>query len=111
MAKTQLGGKPPHDGNDWDAQCGRCGSTLSFVPCENCAGEGFTEHDCGEDTCCCADPEYNVACGVCGGDGSFPSCLSSPGWCEANPMKDREHVERSSPEWFVVGEHPEASAH
>ena len=37
--------------------------------CWNCGGEGFSSHDCGEDTCCCADPEPNVRCHVCNGEG------------------------------------------
>ena len=39
--------------------------------CWNCGGEGFSSHDCGEDTCCCIDPEDNVVCDVCGGKGGW----------------------------------------
>jgi len=39
--------------------------------CWNCAGTGFTHHDCGEDTCCCLDPEDNVRCDTCEGRGYF----------------------------------------
>lgn len=38
--------------------------------CPDCAGSGEV-HDCGEDTCCCADPETQdmVTCETCGGTG------------------------------------------
>ena len=37
--------------------------------CRNCAGEGYTHHDCGDDSCCCLNPENNVICHVCNGEG------------------------------------------
>ena len=39
--------------NDFDECCGICGG----------AGGG---HDCGDDSCCCLDPEPNVRCWACG---------------------------------------------
>lgn len=37
--------------------------------CPDCHGEGGW-HDCGEDTCCCADPdELTDICQTCGGEG------------------------------------------
>ena len=30
-----------------------------WVDCWQCGGEGWFGHDCGEDTCCCLDPEDN----------------------------------------------------
>ncbi len=53
-------------------QCGRCGSSITFQECGNCGGDGVTGHDCGEDCCCCADPEDNVTCDICHGVGAFP---------------------------------------
>ena len=47
---------------------------MERVDCENCGGEGFTNHDCGEDTCCCLEPEDNVECDVCDGEGSYWAC-------------------------------------
>jgi hypothetical protein len=41
----------------------------TVVDCPECQGEGVTHHDCGEDSCCCADPEPNVRCRVCDGRG------------------------------------------
>ena len=40
--------------------------------CWNCGGEGYSHHDCGEDTCCCLDNSPNVVCGECKGKGVFP---------------------------------------
>ncbi len=37
--------------------------------CPGCGGEGYSSHDCGEDTCCCLDPEDNVLCEQCAGKG------------------------------------------
>jgi hypothetical protein len=41
--------------------------------CQRCGGAGGY-HDCGEDTCCCADPEdVNddwITCEDCGGSGN-----------------------------------------
>ena len=104
MTDTIIAPSPPNDGRDWDAQCARCGSSLGFEDCGSCGGEGVYGHECGEDTCCCADPEENATCGVCSGNGSFPVCISSPEWCAAHPMAGREKIERSTPEWFVVDE-------
>ncbi len=39
--------------------------------CWNCGGEGYSDHDCGEDCCVCLHPENNVPCDVCGGDGGW----------------------------------------
>lgn len=36
--------------------------------CEVCGGSGFV-HDCGEDCCCCDDPDDDTACEWCGGTG------------------------------------------
>jgi hypothetical protein len=38
--------------------------------CDACDGEGFY-HDCGDDTCCCANPDEDdiYACDECGGTG------------------------------------------
>jgi hypothetical protein len=84
-------------------QCGRCGSSITFEACPNCGGDGYSGHDCGEDSCCCLDPyEDNVPCDICKGDGTIPHCLSSPEWCEANPLAGRETTERHTVESFSV---------
>jgi hypothetical protein len=99
---TVIARRPPSDGREWDAQCARCGSSLSFEECEQCGGEGVDGHECGDDSCCCADPEDNLPCDICRGQGAFPRCLSSTDWCKANPAPGREAIEPSTPEWFVV---------
>ena len=42
-----------------------------WVDCWKCGGEGTTGHDCGEDCCCCLEPEDNVICDECGGAGGW----------------------------------------
>lgn len=97
MSTPTVIGKHPNDGRDWDVQCARCGSSLAFDLCENCGGEGFIE----DDTDQINGIEYE-ACNECLGASTFPRCLSGAEWCEANPRLDREDVEVSTPEWFVV---------
>ena len=50
VSETIIATRPPEDGRQWDAQCARCGSTASWVDCENC-DDGVSGHDCGEDSC------------------------------------------------------------
>ena len=97
---------PPNDGREWDCQCARCGSTVMAEECEGCGGEGVDGHDCGEDTCACADPIDNVECSWCEGEGGHRVCLSSKEHCEAHPLPGHEKYFRGEIEWFVVG--PEA---
>jgi hypothetical protein len=55
--------------------CPRCGCcTLIWTECDYCGGEGYTGHDCGEDCCCCLDPEDNVRCDICKGYGGWNEC-------------------------------------
>lgn len=72
------GDTPPED------ECPRCSSDMTWFQCEECGGEIYVEHDCGEDTCCCADPEPNVECEDCHGRGGFYRCLA------CHPMSDAE---------------------
>lgn len=60
-------------------QCGCC--EMVYDECEQCGGDGVYGHDCGEDCCCCLDPEDNQDCDVCGGSGYFKHCI---GHCEEN---------------------------
>ena len=54
--------------------CLRCGCcTMYWEECWNC-DEGYSSHDCGEDCCCCDDPEPNVTCDICGGKGGYYVC-------------------------------------
>lgn len=55
--------------------CQRCGCCeLVSEECEQC-NEGLDGHDCGEDCCCCLDPEDNIPCQFCRGRGYFEVCL------------------------------------
>jgi len=55
--------------------CPRCECCeLVTEECEQCE-EGYSGHDCGEDCCCCADPEDNLVCEFCRGRGYFEVCL------------------------------------
>lgn len=51
-----------------------CGEEMDWIECENCGGEGFVGHDCGEDSCVCLEPEDNVLCDVCNGEGGWREC-------------------------------------
>lgn len=68
---------------DEDEGCPKCGSSMTWQDCESCDEYGFNGHECGEDSCCCAFPEDNVACQTCGGHGGWMVCVSSAEWCEA----------------------------
>lgn len=43
--------------------------SIEKVECWNCGGTGLSYHDCGEDCCCCAEPENNMRCDICNGKG------------------------------------------
>lgn len=59
-----------------DIICAKCGSDVEWEDCWDCGGEGFTHHDCGEDTCCCLEPENNVGCDTCNGSNGWYRCHS-----------------------------------
>lgn len=64
--------------------CEKCGMSLQAVDCWKCGGEGFSDHDCGEDVCCCLHPEDNVKCDICYGEGGWLACFScNPGAFDA----------------------------
>lgn len=89
-------------GLEIDCRCARCGSEVYSERCEHCE-DGYDGHDCGEDCCCCLHPEDNVPCQYCRGTGFWRMCVSSPKFCEANPLPGREGVPRGRLEWFTVG--------
>jgi hypothetical protein len=62
--------------DDRTPTCVVCGNSLEWVECDVCDSDGFVDHDCGEDCCCCADPEPNVICGQCDGKGGWWQCYS-----------------------------------
>ncbi len=51
--------------------CDDCGDS-GWEECWECAGVGWV-HDCGEDTCCCADPDEQdvYECEACDGEGGW----------------------------------------
>jgi len=56
-----------------EAVCKKCGTEVFWSDCYAC-DEGHSHHDCGEDTCCCLNPEPNVKCDICNGDGGWWVC-------------------------------------
>lgn len=58
---------------DAHKSCDECGGELQWEECYDCDGVG-AYHDCGEDTCCCADPDPNCECPTCSGDGGWQFC-------------------------------------
>ena len=100
---TFIGRDHPHDGRRWDCQCARCGSELAWEECSACEGEGMTAPgQLYEEDPLWYDPDDAEPCHQCGGEAAFPSCMSSPAWCEAHPIIGREGIARSTPEWFVI---------
>lgn len=93
--KTFIQRKPPNDGRQYDCQCARCGSTLSFEDCWECGGDGYVADDVDG-----FDGDDVVPCNVCAGEAAFPVCISTEEWCKAHPIQGREDIERATPEWF-----------
>ena len=61
-----------------DECCLICCAPLVPESCYQCMGAGGF-HDCGEDTCCCLDPdEITNICEVCEGEGEYLSCSALP---------------------------------
>lgn len=71
--------------------CERCGGATEMVDCDECAGEGVSHHDCGEDTCVCLDKSDNVECAICEGAGFWNRCIKSIERC----LEDAEDAERA----------------
>lgn len=84
---------------DYDKEpfCARCGSSCEFVTCWYCGGDpealGST---CIDDLChggeCIHGESGFIRCDWCRGEGGSYHCVSSPEWCEANPMQGREQI-------------------
>jgi len=102
-----IAAEPPPEmyatGLEIDCQCARCGSSIATESCEYCE-DGYSGHDCGEDTCCCLYPEDNIRCQHCNGKAVLHQCLSSSAWCERNPLPGREEIERGEIEWFTINQ-------
>jgi hypothetical protein len=79
-----------------EAQCKHCHADAVWVECEDCGGSGYTHHDCGEDTCCCLNPEDNVECDTCDGEGGWYNCQNCDKWnctCEEYIQTSKEKLE------------------
>lgn len=70
-----------------DCQCARCGSSIESDRCEL--------HDCFDDDDFCTDCDNSRTC-------VWHRCLSSPEWCQANPLPGREEVPRGAIEWYTM---------
>lgn len=92
---------PPADGRDWEPQCARCGSSVGHETCFECGGDGCSHHDCGDDSCCCHNPEKNVQCDTCEGEGRWWLCLSGSEFCQKNPLPGREDIKQGQIEWYT----------
>lgn len=84
------------DGTDLENQCARCGSSVDYMSCDFCGGEG---HNVDGDE---FDDDDGAICDPCNGAGGWHVCLSSPEWCEAHPMPGREGVKRGEVEWYAA---------
>ena len=95
-ADSVIARRPPDDGQEWDAQCARCGSSVVHLGCPTCGGDGFVFDD--------DDPDWRQP----GGDrcpdcaGGWQECGSGVEWCKAHPMVSREGVDPGAIEWFVT---------
>lgn len=64
-------------GESHQPNCKICGEEMESEMCGSCGGEGYADefHDCGEDSCCCLDPEPGM-CEDCDGTGVLSFCLN-----------------------------------
>lgn len=62
------------------AICEKCRYELQWRECYNCGGEGVSEHDCGDDSCCCLNPADNVRCDICNGREGWYQCPHCHPW-------------------------------
>ena len=70
------------------------------VTCWNCSEEdGFcVAHECGKDSCACADPQMNVPCDVCGGKGYWLLEATDENFkALAKSLEDLEYEELDEP--------------
>lgn len=95
--------QPKADGREWDCCCARCGSSIEWDHCSACNGDGWTAPgELHEMDPLWYDEDEVAPCSQCGGQGSWGGCVSSPEWCELNPLQGREKVKRGTLEWFPL---------
>lgn len=82
-----------------DCQCARCGSSVTFVECYECGGEGIVEEDDDEDF---GNETHLRRCPLCWGKCGYWHCISTPEYCEANPLQGRETIKSTAMgrEWW-----------
>ena len=56
--------------------CPKCGSEMEWLECNQCEGNGYSGHDCGEDTCVCRNPQDNLLCESCQAEGGQYGCYA-----------------------------------
>src|SRR5215472_12276763 len=99
---THIGDYPTTEmyaaGLEIDCQCARCGSSVDSERCDQCEQGGVDVFDDDPDG---FDTDGHV-CDNCQGNYVFHTCMSSPEWCQANPLPGREAVERGKIEWFTI---------
>lgn len=92
---------PPNDGNDWECQCARCGSSMEWEQCGACSGDGSTAPgELYEMDPLWYDEDDCEPCHQCGGEGSWPTCLSGFEWCLTHPLPGRIEYPPDTPEWY-----------
>lgn len=110
MNDTFIGDNHPQDGRQWDCQCARCGSSMSHESCGACGGDGITgPGELHEQDPLWYDEDDYESCHQCDGEGGWMFCLSTPEWCEANPLTGREQTPRNTVEWFALEPKREAT--
>jgi hypothetical protein len=83
-----------------DRFCQRCKCcSTDWEDCYNCV-DGYSDHDCGDDTCCCLNPKDNVRCDICDGEGGWVVCI---GGCDEQGNHSREAASSGSPNATPVG--------
>lgn len=93
---------PPEDGQRWDCQCARCGSSMDFERCDSCGGDGFTAPgDLYEEDPLWYDRDDVEPCQWCNGRGGWRRCSNSVEWCLAHPQEGRSLVLSGTVEWFA----------
>jgi hypothetical protein len=102
-----IANEPPNDGREWECQCARCGSSLNWVQCGACGGEGITgPGELYEQDPLWYDQDDYESCHQCDGESSWPSCLSGFEWCLLNPSPGRIEIPPSTAEWFALPARP-----
>lgn len=85
----------------WDTEdgyaCPDCLNDLDHEYCDYC-DDGYSYHDCGDDTCCCLHPVPNVICSVCEGHGGWWRCFNGCGcWTLTELEEAWEEKEEDAP--------------